>query len=215
MIIRGEQLFVEAVTHSSFRAENGGRDNERLEFLGDSVLQLCVSEMLYQRFPGHSEGALSQVRKRVVNNRFLAEIARDRGLGLVLRLGKGEHKTGGADKHRVLAGAVEAILGAIYLVEGLEEVRTVVRALIEPAMMSDTIGRSDKAVLHEWAQATYKLPPEYHSVAVEGPDHARRYTERVVVDGQTLAEGAGASIKQARKAAASAAITALGIKTQR
>lgn len=203
------ELYVQAVTHTSFAQENGGSHNERLEFIGDAVLQLCTTDLLFKRFPDASEGELSRMRKQVVNNTFLAGLARKLGLGAVIRLGRGEQLTGGADRESILAGTFEAVLGAIYLDQGLFPVKQVVVAQIEPLLGNLPDQRNPKLVLQEWCQQTHKTVPRYSLVGTTGPDHDRRFRMAVSVSDEPLGEGEGRSKRAAATAAAAEAVAVL------
>ena len=163
-----------AFTHRSFAYESGSKEtNERLEFLGDSVLGLIVTEELYKRYPEFDESRLSPLRSGVVNMRALADIARELDLGKYIRLGKGEEVTGGRDKNSLLADALEAVIGAIYMQFGFEICTDIVRRLISSTMDSAVArgaGLDGKTALQELVAALNKGVPEY-VVSEEGPDH--------------------------------------------
>jgi ribonuclease-3 len=205
-------LYIQAATHTSYAQENGGSHNERLEFIGDAVLQLCASDLLYRRFPEASEGEMSRMRRQMVNNTFLAELSRELGLGLVVRLGRGERQSGGAARESILAGTYEAFLGAIYLEQGLFAAKQVVNSVFEPRLHVLPGQRNDKLVLQEWCQQSYKTIPEYSLVGTTGPDHNRRFRMSVAVNGESLGAGEGTS---KRRAATAAASVALGVLRQR
>lgn len=202
------QLLTRALTHRSYAYENGGLPtNERLEFLGDAVLSLVVTTALYQTHPDLPEGQLAKLRASVVNMRALAEVARGlgpRGLGAYLLLGKGEEATGGRDKASILADGLEAILGAIYLDHGLDVAATVIHKLFDP-LMADAASRG--AAL-DWKTSLQELTanhgfgvPEYR-VEESGPDHAKTFTARAVVSGESFGTGVGRSKKEAEQRAA-------------
>lgn len=194
-----------ALTHRSFAYENGGLPtNERLEFLGDSVLGIVVTETLYRDFPEWSEGQLAKLRAAVVNAQALAEVARGLELGRHLRLGRGEETTGGRDKVSILADTFEALLGAVYLDNGLERAREVVLRLIGPVIARGAelgAGLDWKTSLQEIAAASGRGVPEYR-VRHEGPDHAREFSAQVVLDDEVIGEGVGRSKKAAEQQAA-------------
>lgn len=194
-----------ALTHRSFAYENGGLPtNERLEFLGDSVLGIVVTETLYRDFPEWSEGQLAKLRAAVVNAQALAEVARGLELGRHLRLGRGEETTGGRDKVSILADTLEALLGAVYLDNGLERAREVVLRLIGPVIARGAelgAGLDWKTSLQEIAAASGRGVPEYR-VRHEGPDHAREFSAQVVLDDEVIGEGVGRSKKAAEQQAA-------------
>ena len=162
-------LLEEALTHTSWAYENGGTHNERLEFLGDAVLQLCSTEILYAYFPGEREGVLHSYRTQLVSTEHLARVARSWKLGDKAKLGKGEEATGGRGKDRLLAGLFEAVLGAIYLDGGFEAAQETVLSVLE-ADLEDLPSLADpRATLHEWCQREHRAPPSYEVVTEEGP----------------------------------------------
>ena len=205
-------LLEQALTHRSYAYENGGLPtNERLEFLGDSVLGLIVTDALYAAHPDLPEGQLAKLRAGVVNTRALAGVGRTLGLGRWLRLGKGEESTGGRDKNSLLADTMEALLGAIYLERGLPVANEVVRRLFDPLMLAaaqDGAALDWKTSLQELTAAGGHGVPEY-VLAETGPDHAKRFTAQAVVGGQVLGTGEGASKKAAEQVAAQLAAAAL------
>ncbi len=201
-----------AFTHRSFAYESGSKEtNERLEFLGDSVLGLIVTESLYKRYPDFDESRLSPLRSGVVNMRALADIARGLQLGSHIRLGKGEEVTGGRDKHSLLADALEALIGAIYLQFGFAKCSEIVEKLITPTMDSAVArgaGLDGKTALQELAAALGKGAPEY-VVSEEGPDHDKNFTATAMLAGQVLSQGSGKSKREAEQVAARGAYEAL------
>lgn len=201
-----------AFTHRSFAYESGSKEtNERLEFLGDSVLGLIVTESLYKRYPDFDESRLSPLRSGVVNMRALADIARGLELGSHIRLGKGEEVTGGRDKHSLLADALEALIGAIYLQFGFAKCSEIVEKLITPTMDSAVArgaGLDGKTALQELAAALGKGAPEY-IVSEEGPDHDKNFTATAMLAGQVLSQGSGKSKREAEQVAARGAYEAL------
>ena len=199
-------------THRSFAYESGSQEtNERLEFLGDSVLGLIVTEELYKRYPDFDESRLSPLRSGVVNMRALADIARGLQLGQYIRLGKGEEVTNGRDKNSLLADALEALIGAIYLQFGFARCTEIVRDLITPTMDSAVArgaGLDGKTALQELAASLGKGAPEY-IVSEEGPDHDKNFTAVAMLAGQALSTGTGKSKREAEQVAARAAYEAL------
>ncbi|MDQ1746376.1 MAG: ribonuclease [Frankiaceae bacterium] len=201
-----------AVTHRSFAYENGGLPtNERLEFLGDAVLGLVVTEELYLRYPELPEGQLAKLRAAVVNSRALAGVARGLGVGDYLRLGRGEQGSGGRDKSSILADALEALIGALYLARGAEAARAWVLdafsdLLDEAAKLG--AGLDWKTSLQELAAGRALGVPEYE-VDEAGPDHAKTFTATAVVGGREVGAGEGRSKKEAEQRAAEVAWTAL------
>lgn len=205
-------LLRRALTHRSWCAEHPGEvSNERLEFLGDAVLGLVVTEHLYARCPEHSEGQLSKARASVVNAETLAETARAIDLGGDLRLGRGEDAVGGRDKTSILADAMEAVIGAVFLDGGLEPARRLVLARLGPAIEAAVAGPGagdHKTRLQELAAHRFDQLPVYE-VHDEGPDHEKRFFARVRLGGVERGRGEGRTKKQAEQAAAHAAWRAL------
>ncbi len=206
------EMLVLALTHRSFAYENGGLPtNERLEFLGDSVLGIVVTDRLYRDHPDLAEGELAKMRASCVSQRALAAVARDLGLGTYVLLGKGEVSTGGADKDSILCDTLEALFGAIYLAHGIEVAREVVLKLVGPSLArAATLGDALdwKTSLQEVCSSHGFSPPTYNVEGV-GPDHARVFTATVVVDGVARGTGTGSSKKVAEQEAAEAAHAAL------
>jgi len=205
-------LAARAVTHRSFAYENGGLPtNERLEFLGDAVLGLIVTEELYLRYPDLPEGQLAKLRAAVVNSRALAGVARGLGVGEYLRLGRGEQGSGGRDKSSILADALEALIGALYLARGADAARAWVLGafadLLDQAAKLGA-GLDWKTSLQELAAGRALGVPEY-DVAEAGPDHAKTFTAVAVVGGRRVGSGEGRSKKEAEQRAAEVAWTAL------
>jgi ribonuclease-3 len=210
-----QELLTMALTHRSYSYENGGPPtNERLEFLGDAVLGLTITEELYHRHPDRSEGDLAKLRASIVNTQALAAVGRalsDGGLGAHLLLGKGEEHSGGADKSSILADGVESLLGAIYLEHGLSGSREVIlrlfRSLIETAPTLGA-GLDWKSSLQELTAARGMGSPSY-LVTATGPDHDKEFTATVVVMDTEYGRGVGRTKKEAELKAAAAAWTAL------
>jgi ribonuclease III len=208
----GDRSLLElALTHASFAHERGGPDQERLEFLGDAVLQLGVTEWLYERFPGAREGELSRLRQRLVSTGCLASLGLRIRLGRHLRLGAGEDATGGRDRPRVLAGAVEAVLGAIYLDAGLEAAREVLRAWLGEAVEALAAGapsefKDPRSLLQEIEQARRSETPTYHVTDTSGPAHAPWFAVEVRCGDRRLGRGEGPSKREAGRLAALAAL---------
>ena len=200
-----QELLELAFTHRSFAYENGLTEtNERLEFLGDSVLGLVVTEALYKKYPDLDESRLSPLRSGIVNMRALADIARTLELGKYIRLGKGEEVTGGRDKNSLLADALEALIGAIYLECGFESTTNVVRALIKETLesaMAKGAGLDGKTALQELVSSLGKGSLEY-LVTEEGPDHDKSFTAVAMVSGEAVAQGIGKSKREAEQSAA-------------
>ena len=203
-------LFICACTHSSFAREFGGEHNERLEFLGDSVLQLLITELLLERFPHESEGALSQMRHKLVNNSVLAECAREIQLGALLRLGRGEEGTGGRNRDKILANAFEACLGAVYLTSGLGAVRSILLYHFQERLKLVSF-KNAKQRLHEWSQKKYHEVPQYREISRTGPAHDLSFCVSVWIHEAEIASGKGKSFKEATNDAAKAAVHKLGV----
>lgn len=203
-------LLNDALTHSSFKNEKQRAvrtDNERLEFLGDAVLQCVVSTLLWERFPEATAGEMTRRRADLVCEEGLARIARRVDLGVALRLGRGEERSGGRDKPRLLASALEAVFAAIYFDAGAEAVREVSARLFAEAFHAQEPGERDyKTRVQELLQSRGKDVPSYEVQTVDGPDHARRYEVAIVVDGVPLAHGRGRSKLEAEQAAAQEAV---------
>jgi len=201
-----------ALTHRSFAYEQGGiPHNERLEFLGDSVLGIVVTDELYRRFPDLAEGQLAKIRAAVVNARALADVARALGLGSYLLLGRGEITTGGDDKSSILADGMEAVIGAMYLTGGLSTASEFIHRVFDPMIIASAelgAGLDWKTSLQEAAAAAERGVPEY-LVADSGPDHAKEFQAQVVVGGEVLGQGEGRSKKLAEQQAAEMAYRAL------
>lgn len=209
---RRRDLLRLALTHPSAVSGPGpaGRHNQRLEFLGDAVLQFILTAELYRRFPASEEGPLTQARARLVNGPALAAQARRLGLGAHLILGRGEAAAGGRERSSNLADAFEAVLGALYLDQGLEAATRVVKECFRAALDQIAVGAADlnnpKGELQERLQTEGRPPPTYRLEAVSGPDHARRFVCSVHHEGRLLGSGEGASKKEAEAAAAAAAL---------
>ena len=207
-----------AVTHKSWVNEHrgeGAEDNERLEFLGDAVIDLLVSEYLMVHFPLAREGDLSKLRAAVVDEPGLAGMGRALQLGELLRLGRGEELTGGRDKASLVADAMEAVIAAVFLDGGLAAVHRLVDPFLEEAYAraaSGSLDRDFKTQLQELAQARYRSSPRYRVVAELGPDHSKTFEVEVELRGEVLGRGSGRSKKDAEQAAARMAVDALAAR---
>jgi ribonuclease III len=205
-------LLERALTHRSFAYENGGLPtNERLEFLGDSVLGLVVTDALFRGYPDLPEGQLAKLRAAVVNMRALASVARGLRLGDYVRLGRGEEGTGGRDKSSILADTLEAVIGAVYVERGLAQAATLVRRLFDPVIDRSArlgAGLDWKTSLQELTASGVLGVPEYH-VNESGPDHQKSFRAVVRVAGRVYGTGEGHSKKEAEQQAAEAAWTAI------
>jgi ribonuclease III len=205
-------LLVRALTHRSYAYENGGLPtNERLEFLGDSVLGLVVTDTLYRKHPDLAEGQLAKLRAAVVNARALAEVARGLGLGSFVRLGRGEEGTGGRDKASILADTLEAVIGAVYLDRGLAAADEMVHRLFDPVIERSSnlgAGLDWKTSLQELTAAEGLGVPEY-MITETGPDHEKTFTAAARVGGEIHGTGTGRSKKEAEQQAAETAWRAI------
>ncbi|MFJ9696878.1 ribonuclease III [Kitasatospora sp. NPDC101183] len=205
-------LLVRALTHRSYAYENGGLPtNERLEFLGDSVLGLVVTDTLYRVHPDVPEGTLAKLRAAVVNSRALADVGRGLELGTFIRLGKGEEGTGGRDKSSILADTVEAVIGAIYLDQGLDAATEFVHRLFDPLIEESSrlgAGLDWKTSLQELTASVGIGVPEY-VVMESGPDHEKTFTAAARVAGEDFGSGVGRSKKEAEQKAAESAWRAI------
>lgn len=205
-------LLSRALTHRSYLNENPGailEDNERLEFLGDAVIDFVVAGYLYNRFPEMDEGELTSLRAALVCAETLATFARAIELGRYLRLGFGEEESGGRERTPLLCASFEAVMGAVYLDRGLEVTRPIIERTIQPMLeqiRAGSLHKDAKSEFQVWAQARFNQTPHYHVVASEGPDHARTFTVRVVVGSETWGEGQGRSKQAAAQAAAAEAL---------
>jgi ribonuclease-3 len=205
-----------ALTHKSYvnehRDEEGLADNERLEFLGDAVIDLAVSQRLMERFPTAREGELSKMRAAVVDEQGLSEMARALDLGALLRLGRGEELTGGRQKASLLADAMEAVIAAVYVGSGLAAVLAIVDRFLGEAFAraaAGTLDRDYKTQLQELAQSRLRATPRYRVVAEHGPDHSKTFEVETDLRGEVVGRGAGRSKKDAEQAAAKRALDAL------
>ena len=208
---RAPQHFEEALTHSSYANEHRAQrvlDNQRLEFLGDAVLDLCVSELLLEKLQDSDEGVLSRAYGALVNGESLARWARESGVGPALLVGRGAASTGISERTNVLADTVEALVAAIYLDQGLAGARRVASLIVEANIgdIAELSRRDAKTALQELVQAGGGAAPAYRLLAVEGPDHDRQFLVAVEISGKPLGEGRGRTKKLAEQAAAAAAI---------
>ncbi|HET9128817.1 MAG TPA: ribonuclease III [Propionibacteriaceae bacterium] len=199
------ELLELAITHRSYAYENGGiPTNERLEFLGDAVLGVVVTEHLYRSYPDHSEGRLAKLRAAVVNAHSLAAVARHLDVGQLLKLGKGETMSGGDDKTSILADTMEALIGAVFLSGGMDAASLVVHHLFDPLILeAETMGAGLdwKTSLQEiCAQLGLRMPN--YDIEETGPDHDKRFTARAVIEGRSFDAGFGRNKKQAEQEAA-------------
>ncbi len=205
-----EGLLRDALTHRSFKNERpdlAPSDNERLEFLGDAVVGLVVASLLSEQFPDATEGELTQRRADLVSEKGLAAIAESVGIGPAMRLGKGEEKSGGRNKPRLLSSALEACIGAVYKDAGVDAAFEATRRVFEPWLHVGEPGHRDfKSRAQEWAQARLGDTPSYDLLRSEGPDHAREFVVALELNGSRVATGEGRSKLDAEQAAAKAAL---------
>ena len=205
----------EALRHSSYVNElgiSGMRDNERLEFLGDAVLDLAISHILMDYFKNAKEGDLSKFRAAVVNEKGLHQIATDLEIGKFLFLGKGEESTQGRKKPSILANTMEAILGALYLDAGFDQTKEVIYRLFTPLIEQIDSGNANgdyKSLLQELTQYIYKTRPEYRLIHESGPAHDKTFRVTIKIKGSTLTEGEGKTKKEAEQKAAKEAFDCL------
>ncbi len=202
-----------ALTHASVRSAKGPRqDNERLEFVGDRVLGLAIAEQLSEAFPQATEGDLARRYNRLVRGQTCAAVARHIDLGQYLILSDSEAESGGRDKDTILADAMEAVLGAIFLEAGFDKACAVVRTLWSHFSTGQPhVGADPKSALQEWAQGQGLDLPHYVEVARKGPDHAPRFTAEVRINGRAPARGEGASKRAAEQSAATAMLAREGV----
>jgi ribonuclease-3 len=205
-----KRLLLDALTHRSFKNERPDvalADNERLEFLGDAVVGLVVASLVYVQFPDADEGELTRRRADLVSEKGLFETAEAIGIGDAMRLGKGEEKSGGRSKSRLLASALEACVGAIYRDGGVDAAFAAARRIFEPRLHTSAPGHRDaKSRAQEWAQAHLGGTPSYRLLGTEGPDHEREFTVALELHEEEVATGAGRSKIEAEQAAARTAL---------
>ena len=210
-------LLNRALTHRSYvneQPELALEDNERLEFLGDAVLSFASAAWLYNRFPEASEGQLTRLRAALVKTEMLADFAGRLQLAGQVLLGKGERESGGQKRVNLLADAFEAVVGALYLDQGLELVQSLVEPLFGQAterVVASELDRDAKSTLQEWSQAERGLTPRYRTLSAEGPDHAKVFTVEVSIGSEVAGQGEGSSKQAATQAAAADAITRLDV----
>ncbi len=220
---RNIALLTQSLTHRSYAADRRGstpadptlqQDNERLELLGDTVLELIVTEMLLKALPHALEGQISKSRAALVNERILAHLARSLGLGADLLLGRGEENSGGRDKDSILASGLEAVAAAVYLDGGFDAAQRWGGALFAPAVKEAVAGDiivDYKTKLQELLQAKLKIAPKYITVSSSGPDHDKTFLIEINVAGKVLAQGSGKSKKEAEQDAARAVLAQYGV----
>ncbi len=215
LVFCDKSLLQRALTHRSYLNEHPDfsfEDNERLEFLGDAVLDFVTGEYLYHRFPELREGALTSLRSALVRRETLARFAQQLDLGSQLLMGYGEAETGGRERPAILCAAFEALVGAIYLDQGLETVQRFIEPIIGPEVvhiLQEHLDKDAKSLLQELAQARMQRTPRYVTIAENGPDHAKEFTVQVTIGGVAYGQGTGRSKQQAAQAAAQAALERL------
>ena len=212
---KDESLLRRALTHRSYLNEHPEelQDNERLEFLGDAVLDFVTGAYLFNRFPEMTEGQLTRLRAALVRTEQLAEFASKLGLGEVMRLGRGESEAGGRARQRLLCATFEAMIGALYLDSGLQPVRTFVEPLLAEGAQHVLEAQTDidaKSLLQEWAQAELGRTPTYRTVEISGPDHAKQFTVEVAIGDDAYGSGSGRNKQTAAQAAAEEALRRVG-----
>jgi len=209
-------LLARSLTHRSFANEHSEvlEDNERLEFLGDAVLDFLVGAWLYDHFPEMKEGELTRLRSALVRTEQLAEFARQIDLGWAMRLGRGEDDGGGRERMALLCGTFEALVGAIFLSDGIAAVQQFIEPMLHSAVDQIIAAREEqdpKSLLQEWIQAQGFDHPLYRTVNANGPDHAKVFEVEVVVNGEVKGRGTGQSKHAAAKSAAHQALISLGL----
>lgn len=201
-------LLQEAMTHRSYINEHDDpdiRDSERLEYLGDAVLGFLTADLLFRRFPDAPEGVLTPLRSALVRERSLAALANLCNLGDALRLGRGEEANGGRTKASTLCDAFEALVGALYIDQGLDRARDFVMPLLErqlTTVLAEQLDKDARSLLQEWSQSTYNQTPQYRTISETGPDHEKTFTVEVYVGEQLLGTGQGRGKQAAAMAAA-------------
>ena len=209
-------LLLRALTHVSYERKKQDSHNEVLEFLGDAVLALAISDLLIRRYPARNEGDLSRLRAALVNSSALAEKATALNLGPLLRLGKGEERSGGRTKPSILAGAFEAVLGAIYEDGGYAPCNRLVERYFAADLKDKKLGQQDyKTRLQEISQMLFRAPPVYRLVSESGPDHDKCFVTEIAVGGKVLGSGRGKTKKQSEQEAAEKALEELQQQEQR
>jgi len=209
-----KRMLNQALVHRSYLNEHGSglSDNERLEYLGDSVLGLVVNEYLFKRFENYNEGELAKIKSVVVSENILSEIAHELGIGSFLLMGKGEDVTGGRKRASILANALEAIIGAYYLDSGFKDLRRFVLGFLKQhidRVNSMTYQRDPKTTLQEYVQKKYKGRPVYEVVAERGPDHDKEFSVRLLINDKEIVTGVGGSKRKAEMNAAASALREL------
>ncbi len=208
---KNKDLLKKALVHSSYANEMGdpNDNNERLEFLGDAILEACISEELYKRYPEAREGELTKIRSRLVNSKTLANIAKRFSINRFLFLGKGEEQQGGRNRETILADALEAIIGAVFLDGGYENAKNIVNLFFKdlwPKEIKPTLKKDHKSLLQEITQKIYKDRPKYVLVNSFGPEHAKIFQVEVILPDGKKFQAQASSIKKAEQLAAKIAV---------
>ena len=205
-----------ALTHTSYVKGDGraSAHNERLEFLGDAVLELCTSEYLFTRFPDSDEGAMTRLRAQAVCESALYEVAKEYGFGRLLLLGRGEDHSGGREKPSILSDAVEAVIGAVYIDGGMEVAKRFIMRFVHKSVEDAMAGRlikGHKTMLQEYVQKHHMGQIAYELIGSSGPDHNKTFSMRVLVAGETAGTGEGRTKQEAGQQAARAALVEFGV----
>jgi ribonuclease-3 len=206
------QLLRQALTHRSYvneHAEASLENNERLEFLGDAILDYLTADMLYQRFPEMSEGVMTRLRSALVRTDALAQLGAECRIGEVILIGRGEERAGGRKRANNLCRAFEAVVGAIYLDQGLEAAKQFViprLMALQKHVMDDAIRKDARSQLQEWSQATYGITPAYRITSATGPDHNKEYVVELMIGDQVVTTGKGHTKQLGAQSAAKAAL---------
>jgi ribonuclease-3 len=209
---RNKALLQQALTHRSYINEHGESsvgDNERLEFLGDAVLDFLVGDILFQRYPDMPEGNLTRLRAALVRTESLADLAQQAQMGICMWMGKGEESSGGRERLTNLCAAFEAVVGALYLDQGLDAVREFIQPRLDSMLeqiLSEALDKDARSTLQEWSQANRGLTPIYRMVSSSGPDHQKEFVVEVVIGDQVVARGTGRSKQAAAQSAAREAL---------
>lgn len=205
---KDEEILIQAITHKSYANERKGllKDNERLEFLGDAVLDLSISHIIMEKFPDLSEGEMSKLRASVVNEGTLAILAKEIGLHEYLLLGHGEERSGGRSKPSILADSFEAVIAAVYLDGGFEEAFRIVTGQFSKLLSKTDLYRDYKTRLQEFTQERLKCMPAYNLKSTSGPDHARVFEVELLIEGKLYGTGKGKTKKEAEQEAAREAL---------
>ena len=215
LTFRDKTLLLRALTHRSYINENPNsplEDNERLEFLGDAVLDFVTGEYLYHRFPEMDEGQLTSLRSALVRTETLARFASEMGLDRFIYMGRGEEESGGRTRPAIMCGCYEALIGAFYLDQGLEAIKAFIIQVIKPVVhhiVQNENNKDAKSRLQELSQAHRQVTPTYRTISEQGPDHAKEFTVAAIIGSEIYGLGAGRSKQVAAQAAAQAALERL------